>query len=60
MRFAREIIDTLKIELGFLKFRSVELNVHNKISSSKVIMDAFLTGLDNLTVLFKASTWVVN
>jgi len=41
MRFAREIIDTLKIELGFLKFRSVELNVDNKISSSKVIMNTF-------------------
>ncbi|MGB4752160.1 MAG: hypothetical protein WBH60_05965 [Fervidobacterium sp.] len=44
MRFAREIIDTLKIELGFLKFRSVELNVDNKISSSEVIMDTFFDG----------------
>ena len=44
MRFAREIIDTLKIELGFLKFRSVELNVDNKISSSKVIMNTFFDG----------------
>ena len=49
-----------KIELGFLKFRSVELNVDNKISSSKVIMNTFLTGLDNSTALFKASTWIVN
>lgn len=44
MRIAREIVDTLKIELGFLKFKSVELDITNNVSSTEIALNISFNG----------------
>lgn len=44
MRIAREIVETLKMELGFLKYKDTELSISTKAKELKIIFSANFDG----------------